>query len=159
VDAERDDGEWSVGPAVATPIPLFDFGQARRARARAAVIEARHNLTQARREVVEQTRRAHASLSASNENLARIRDRLVPSLESRLEQAEAQFKAGQVDITQLLLAEQELRAARTHLVELQRRSTEAVIRLQRAAGGPGVAGSTDGETQTSTQTQPEGIRR
>ncbi len=160
IDAERDDGDWTVGPAASLPIPLFDFGQARRARARAAVIEAGHQLTAARRQVVQETRQAHAAFLASLANLERVRSQLVPLLERRLTQAEAQFKSGQTDVTGLLLAEQELRAGRTQLVELQRRNTESLIRLERAVGGPGIAASlenvepTTSPSTTTTQTAP-----
>lgn len=157
VDAERDEGAWSAGPAVTMPIPLFDFGQARRGRARAAVIEARHNLTAARRQVVQDTRQAYAAFGASRANLERVSTKLVPLLERRLEQAEAQFRGGQTDVTGLLFAEQDLRAARTRLVELQRRNAEALIRLQRAVGGPGVAATleaSDAATQPAPMTQP-----
>lgn len=145
-DASRDDLDadpgtrgWSVGPTASLPLPLFDWGQARRARARAAVIEVGHQLTAARRRVVQETRQAHAAFVSSLNNLGRVRGQLVPVLERRLAQAEAQFKAGRTDVTGLLLAEQQLRAGRTQLVELQRRNTEALIRLERAVGGPGVA--------------------
>lgn len=138
VEAERADGEWALGPAVATPIPLFDLGQAKRQKAQAALIEARHELTRIRRQVVEDARRAHAAFAASRENLQRVRNELIPLAQQRHEQAEAQFKAGQTGITGLLQAEEELRAARTRLVELERRNSEALIRLQRAVGGPGV---------------------
>jgi outer membrane protein TolC len=136
VDAERDGGNWSVGPGVSLPVPLFDFGQARRERARATVIEARHNLTRVSREVVEETRRSYAALKASRENRRRVESELIPITERRLQQAESQFRGGQTDITGLLLAEEQLRAARTRLVELQQRNAEALIRLERAVGGP-----------------------
>src|SRR6185503_474242 len=61
VDAERDDG-WTVGPSVTVPIPLLDWGQARRAKLNAQRIEAQHRLTQARRQVVEEVRRAVEAL-------------------------------------------------------------------------------------------------
>ena len=138
VDAERGNGNWSVGPSVSTPLPLFDFGQARRRRAQAAMIEGRHNFTQIQRQVVEGTRQAYSAYSVSLANLERVRDRLVPLSEQRRNQAEAQFKAGKIDVTGLLLAEQELRAARIRLLELQRARTEALIKLERAVGGPGV---------------------
>jgi outer membrane protein TolC len=139
IEAEGEDDEWAVGPAASLPLPIFDWGQARRARAKAAVIEARHDLTQVRRQVVEETRQAYAAFTASHVNLERVRDRLIPLLEQRHDQAEAQFRAGQTDVTELLLAEQELRAARTRLLELQRSNTESLIRLHRAVGGPGIA--------------------
>lgn len=153
--AERTDGEWTLGPSVSTPIPLFDFGQARRQKAQAAVIEARHRLTLIHRQVVEETRRAHAAFAASRENLARVQGELIPLTQRRLDQAEAQFRGGQTDITGLLFAEQELRAARTRLVELERRNTEALIRLQRAVGGAGVT-PTEPAASTSPATQPVG---
>ncbi len=159
VDAERDAGDWSAGPAVSTPVPLFDFGQARRSRARAALAEARHNLTRARRQAVEETRRAYASFKASMTNLARVREELIPLLQRRLEQAEAQFKAGQVGATDLLLAQQELRAAQTRLIELRRRNTESLVRLHRAVGGAGVAKTVEEILPASQPSpQPDGER-
>jgi outer membrane protein TolC len=138
-EGERTDGDWAVGPSLSTPVPLFDFGQARRERARAAVIEARHKLTGARRQVVEEVRRAHAALTASRENLQRVRGQLIPAAELRYAQAEAQFRAGQTDVTALLLAEEELHSARNRLVQVERRNAEALFRLERAVGGPGAA--------------------
>ena len=64
VDPERDD-DWSVGPAISTPLPLLDWGQQRRARAEAQRVAARPRLTQTRRQVVEQVRRAVESLGAA----------------------------------------------------------------------------------------------
>ena len=73
---------------------------------------------------------------ATTENLNRVRKELIPLAQQRQEQAEAQFQGGQTDITGLLQAEEDSRAARTRLVELERRNSEALIRLQRAVGGP-----------------------
>lgn len=145
VASERDDG-WTVGPAVSLPVPIFDSGQATRAKATAAVIEARHKLREAQREAVEETRRAFAAFRSSKDNLARVRGTLLPLQEQRLAQAEAQYKAGQTDITSLFLAEQDLQSARGRLIELQRRTSEALIRLERSAGGPGVAHAAFGTT-------------
>lgn len=151
VEGEREEGDWGVGPGVSTPLPIFDWGQARRQRARAALVEARHNLTRVRRQVIEETRLAYATLAATDANLHRVRDELVPLAERRHELAEQQFKAGELDVTGLLQAEEELRAARTRLVELERRTTEALIRLQRAVGGPGIVASvTAGDVPTTT---------
>lgn len=135
--AERQGG-WSVGPSLDAPLPVFDTGQARRAAAEAAVVGARHELTRARRGVIEEVRQAHATLLASQGNLDRVRGELIPLQQRRLDQAEAQYRAGQTDVTTLFLAEQELRAARAKQVELERRTSESLIRLQRAVGGPGV---------------------
>jgi cobalt-zinc-cadmium efflux system outer membrane protein len=134
LDAERD-GDWTVGPSASIPVPLFDVGQASKAWAQAAVIEARHQLVATQRGVVEEVRRAHATLVGTQANLARVQDQLIPLQQSRLTQAEAQFRAGQTDITALLLAEQDLRSTQAQVVELQRRVAIAQVRLERAVGG------------------------
>lgn len=149
LEAQRD-GDWFVGPSVSTPIPVFDMGQARRARVAAEQIEARHNLTLARRMVVEEVRVAFQSLDASAANLKRIQSELVPLQQQRRQQAENAYRAGQTDVTALFLAEQDLRAARAKAIEVEQQMSIALIRLQRAVGGPGVAASL-GESPTTTQ--------
>lgn len=140
LEAQRDD-DWFIGPSVSTPIPVFDMGQARRARVTAEQVEARHNLTLARRKVVEEVRVAFRSLDASAANLKRIQSELVPLQQQRRQQAEDAYRAGQTDITALFLAEQDLRAARAKAIEVEQRMSIALVRLQRAVGGPGVAAS------------------
>lgn len=143
VNAERDDS-WRVGPGLTTPLPIFDWGQARRDRAFAQVIEARHQLTRTRRLIIEDVRRAHQTFTASWAALEQVRGELIPLAEQRRAQAEAQFRAGQTDITALVLAEQDLQAARARLVELQRRASAAVIGLERSVGGPRVVDRASG---------------
>jgi outer membrane protein TolC len=152
-DAERD-GDWSVGPSASVPLPLFDVGSAKRAAAAAAVIEARHRLTEARRTAVEETRRAYTALTASRENLVRVRDRLIPLQERRRQQAEDQYKQGVADITAVFLAEQDLLATRSKLIDLQRRVADALLRLQRAVGGAGAAPVAEGATPGTSTTRP-----
>ncbi|MEK6703574.1 MAG: TolC family protein, partial [Planctomycetota bacterium] len=107
VQAQRD-GEWQVGPEVSVPIPIFDTGQARVERVTAEQIEARHEIVQVRRQVIEDVRRAWESLAQTRENVRRVRQELVPLQEQRRSLAEASFRAGQSDVTALILAEQDL---------------------------------------------------
>lgn len=137
IDAQKGD-DWFVGPSVSTPLPLFDTGEARRASATAAQIEARHALTLARRQVVEDVRVAHRSLEGHLDVLRRIRDRLIPLEQLRRDQAEQAFRAGQTDVTPLYLAEQGLRAIQANAIDVERQAAIARVRLQRAVGGPGV---------------------
>lgn len=139
-EAEREE-EWSVGPSISTPIPIFDFGQARRERARAAVLEAKHELVRVKRQVIEEVRRAHAAYIATEANLVKVRAELIPLAEQRLEQAQVLYKAGETDTTELFLAEQDLHEAHTRQIELQQKSTLSLIQLERSVGGPGVASS------------------
>lgn len=138
LEAQRD-GEWFAGPAVSAPLPLFDDGDAGRARVHAEQLEARHQLTLARRTVVEEVRVAYQVATASRANLARLRDELIPLQRRRLSIAEDVYRAGQSDVTGLFLAEQDLRLTQAKAIDVERQAATAIIRLQRAVGGPGVA--------------------
>jgi cobalt-zinc-cadmium efflux system outer membrane protein len=138
LDAQRDDG-WSFGPALSTPLPLFDAGDARQARLFAEQLEVRHELTLARRKVIEEVRTAYETLVAAGVNSARIQGELIPLQRQRRQLAEDAYRAGQTDVTPLFLAEQELRLAETQAIEVEAQAAVALVRLQRAVGGPGVA--------------------
>ncbi|MFY9344484.1 MAG: TolC family protein [Planctomycetota bacterium] len=138
VSAERD-GAWRLGPAAALGIPLLDSGQARRDHIRAEVLESRHELTLIGRTVVEEVRRAVATCRYSQATLARVRNELIPLQTQRRALAEQAFRLGQNDVTSTFLAENDLRAAAAKQIELERQVAVAVIRLQRAVGGPGAA--------------------
>ncbi len=138
IDATRDD-KWATGPAISTPIPLFDTGQARRKRVTAEQIEARHDLTLAKRVVVEEIRVAFQTLAASTSNLKRIQSELIPLQQQRRQLAEDAYRAGQTDVTSLFLSEQDLRVAQAQSIEVERQAATAMVRLQRAVGGPGIA--------------------
>lgn len=138
IDAQRD-GEWQLGPSLSAPLPIFDDGSARRSRNVAEQLEARHDLTLAKRRVVEEVRVAYQSLAASAANLGRIRSELIPLQQQRRQLAEDAYRAGQTDVTPLFLAEQDLRIAQLQAVEVEARAAQALVRLQRAVGGPGVA--------------------
>jgi len=138
VDAQRDP-DWFAGPSVSTPIPIFDMGQARKARVTAEQIEARHALTLSKRKVVEEVRIAHQGLAGNLANLNRVRQELIPLQQKRRDQAEQAYRAGQTDVTALFLAEQDLRATQARAIDIERQTSVAMVRLGRAVGGPGVA--------------------
>jgi cobalt-zinc-cadmium efflux system outer membrane protein len=140
VKAERDVGEpWTIGPALSAPIPLFDWGQAKRAKANALQSEAEHKLTKIQRTVVEEVRKAHAAYVESIGALALARDRLVPAQERRRQETEDAYKAGLTDVASLVLADQDLLASKAKLIELEEQASSALVKLERAVGGPGVA--------------------
>lgn len=152
LSAERD-GDWSSGPAVTIPLPVFDVGQARKAGVQARLIEAGHDLTSQQRQVVEEVRRALAASRLLSQNLSRVRGELVPLLERRREEAVSAFRTGQADITALVLAVQELQAAKARAAELEQRAASAWIDLERAAGGPGAVMKI-GKSTTQPTTRP-----
>lgn len=156
VKAERDVGEpWTVGPAISAPVPLFDWGQAKRAKAAALRSEAEHKLTKVQRTVVEEVRKAHAAYVESLGALALARDRLVPAQERRRRETEDAYKAGLTDVTALVLADQDLLASKAKLIELEEQASSALVKLERAVGGPGVAaGLRDAGAATRPATLP-----
>ncbi len=134
VDAERDGG-WSVGPAVATPLPLFDSGSARERRAQALQLEAQERLVAAQRSVIEEVRASLASLAGSQENLGRVVQELMPLQERRRSEIEEAYRLGHVDVTALLVAEQALQETQSLRIELEREVSTAQLRLERSVGG------------------------
>lgn len=143
---------WDVGPDITTPVPIFDWGQAKRAKAVAQRIEARHQLTQLQRQVVEEVRRAYAVYAASQQTLRQAQTQLIPLQQQRREQAELAYRSGEADLTTLLLAESDLQETRAKLVELQEKVTVAMIKLQRAVGGAGIANAVEAGAPTTLPT-------
>ena len=155
VKAERDVGElWTVGPAISAPIPLFDWGQAKRAKATALQSEAEHKLTKVQRTVVEEVRKAHAAFVESFIALELARDRLVPAQERRRRETEDAYKAGLTDVASLVLADQDLLASKAKLIELEEQASTALVKLERAVGGTGVAA---GLRDTGAATRPAAL--
>jgi cobalt-zinc-cadmium efflux system outer membrane protein len=137
LDAERD-GDWSAGPGVSIPLPIFDTGSARQRRASALESEAQHRLVQAQRSVVEEVRTSLAALSGSQQNLDRIVRELVPLQERRRAEIDEAYRLGHVDVTALLFAEQALQQTQTLRVGLEREVSTALLRLERSVGGRSV---------------------
>ncbi len=148
LSAEKAD-DWSIGPALTVPIPLFDFGSARRARAEAVLLEAQHRLTETKRLAVTEVRRAYATSAALQRSVASLRDVTLPLQRQRREEIEAIYLGGQADITTLIIAEQDLRLAQVRLVELEQRAATARAALERAVGGPTTAAAVETESGAS----------
>ena len=139
ITAEHDAGEWSVGPALAFPLPIFDWGQAKQKAVDARRVETMHLLTQAKREVVEEVRLALAAYASQQATLERVEKLWIPLLEKRRQDADSAFRGENSDILPVVLVDQDIQAAHAKRLELQRKSAEAVIRLHRAVGGAAYA--------------------
>ena len=148
LDTEHE-GDWSLGPSLTVPLPLFDWGQARRAKARALAIGARHRLTQTVRRTVQEVRQAHAAQAKLAAAAAQASEQLTPLQQQRVDLARAVYESGQSGITPLLLAEIDLQKARLRAVQLELRAAVAAIELRRASGGDVVSFN----TKTTTQKQ------
>jgi outer membrane protein, heavy metal efflux system len=148
VQSEYDQG-WSVGPQLTLPLPFFDWGQAKRAKASAELADARHQMTQLRRQIVQDVRTQFSAYDAALRTLATARDELFPLQQRRAAQAESSYKAGETDLANLLLAQEDLADTRVKVVDLQKKSAVARVRLQRAVGGIGVARSIEAVSATT----------
>jgi cobalt-zinc-cadmium efflux system outer membrane protein len=133
------DPDWQVGPSLTVPVPLFDNGSARRGKAGAARMQAVHELVAAQRQVIEEVRQAYASLAAARSAAAKVGDQLLPLLEQRRQQAETAWRAGDTDLTTLLLAQDTLATAKAKWIELKEKAAVAAVKLERAVGGRGAA--------------------
>ncbi|MCC6239827.1 MAG: TolC family protein [Phycisphaerales bacterium] len=131
--------DWAIGPALTVPLPLFDWGQARRDLVGARRLEAAHLLNDKRRQIVEEIRRAHGAYRAAVDAHQRVSQELIPLLQQRRNEADSQYRAGQSDIISLILADQDLQAAQIRRIELECRTAISRARLHRAVGGSGVA--------------------
>lgn len=138
LSAERED-DWSFGPGISLPLPLFDTGDARKNRAAAAIAETRHEVLALKRVVVEEVRRAFAAYEAAQRNLDRVRDDLIPLQRQRRAEIEDIYLSGLADVTALLFAEQDLQASQVKMVELEERAASSLTELERVAGGHGAA--------------------
>ena len=134
LSAERN-SDWSLGPSAVLPLPLFDWGQARRANARAQAIAARHRLTQTTRQVAREIRQAYTAVSSLMTTAHRVRTELMPLHEERVRLTRVVYEAGQSDVTALRLAELDLLKTQLKSVRLEHRTTRAIIALDRATGG------------------------
>jgi cobalt-zinc-cadmium efflux system outer membrane protein len=137
--ASQRDPDWQVGPTLSFPLPIFDMGQARRDKATAARLAAVHQYVAAQRGAVEDVRRAYATLLAARAASARAVEQILPIEEQRRDLAEKAYKAGESDLTTLLLAEDSLLTARFKALELREKTALARVQLERAVGGRGVA--------------------
>lgn len=108
VAAEREaEGDWSVGPALSLPIPLFDQGQARSAAA-GALFRQTAQWTMARAvEIRSGVRAAHADVVFAHDR-ARYYERVILPLRRKIvEETHLQYNAMQVSPFQLLNAKRE----------------------------------------------------
>lgn len=156
--AERESqGDWSIGPAIAVPLPIFDWGQAKRKQAKALRTQSLYELQAATRQVIQEVRQAHIAWKHSLQILKQVEDELIPLLLRREDETSAAYRAGQIDVLSVILARNDLQASQAKQIELKRQTAEAFIALQRAAGGPGrvaAAAATTQPSETSSTVKP-----
>ena len=86
-------------------------------------------------EVIEDVRKAYTTFNLAQAALTRVKDVLSPLQVQRRALAEAAYRAGEADLTTLLLAEQDLQETQQKVIELREKAYLAYLQLLKAAGG------------------------
>jgi len=105
--SERDEGAWDAGPSIALPIPIFDFGQAKRAQGRAQIAQGRDAYRALVVEVRSRAQRAAVQLRTAREMAQLYRKELLPLTRTILDQTLRQYNAMQFGVLQLIQAKQQ----------------------------------------------------
>ena len=118
--AERDDGEWKVGPLLELPIPLFDQGQGRTGRAAAELRRAQQDYYALGVRIRATGRTVSERMQGAEDRARYARDILLPLLERIVSETQLQYNAMQLGIFELLrVREQQIRAAMTYIETLR----------------------------------------
>lgn len=135
-EAEREpEGEWTVGPAIEFPIPIFDHGQARVATAAA---ELRQSLERHRALAVEvrsQVRRAWTRMESARRRAEHYPKVLLPLRREILQETQREYNAMLAGVYQLLQAKRDEIEAGRGYVETLTEYWVARAELERAVGG------------------------
>ena len=103
VGAERESDEpWGIGPSVSIPIPLFDQGQARIARAASELRRAQQEHYALAVRIRATARAARERLQGAEDQARYYRDIVLPLQERIVNEAQLQYNAMQIGILQLL---------------------------------------------------------
>lgn len=119
VRAEREE-DWEFGPTIGLEIPIFDFGQARRAQARAELRRAQAQYAASAVELRAAVRAAYATLVSTRDRAIFVRDVFLPLRNQVVNQTLLQYNAMQVGVFQLLIAQRDQIAAARQYIETLR---------------------------------------
>lgn len=118
LSAEREPGgEWSLGPSVSLPIPLFNQGQPAVAKALAELRRAQHIFTATAVAVRARVRAAYSDVIAARERTAYYREVILPLRQKIVQHTQLQYNAMQVGTFQLLQAKQQQIEAANEYIE------------------------------------------
>ncbi|MCH9625816.1 MAG: hypothetical protein S4CHLAM123_09970 [Chlamydiales bacterium] len=134
-DSERDESVWFVGPALAMAIPIFDFGQAKRAGARAEIFRQYQLYLDLSIEVQAKARVASAHLLNAFEQSQLYSEQIVPLAERVLDHSIRQYNAMQLGVFGLLEQKQEQLRRNMEWVEHQLDFWRALTEIETLCAG------------------------
>lgn len=145
VSSEREeDGAWFVGPVLSLEIPIFDQGQARRAKARAEVQRALESHAALAVQIRSRARASANRLLQARSRALFLRDEVLPLRKEILDQTQLQFNAMQIGVFQLLQVKRDqIEAGRQYIETLHDYwRSRAAVELTLAGVSPSNGGST-----------------
>lgn len=135
-DAEREpEGDWTVGPAIELPVPVFDQGQAATAAVTGQLRQARQRYRALAVQIRAHVRRARTRAEAARRRSAHYRAVVLPLRRRVVDQTQLQYNAMQVGAVQLLQAKRDEIDAGRGYVESLTEYWVARAELERAVGG------------------------
>jgi cobalt-zinc-cadmium efflux system outer membrane protein len=136
VGAEKESDEpWGVGPSVAIPIPLFDQGQARIARAATELRRAQQEYYALAVRIRAAARAVRERLRGAQDRALYYRDIVLPLQERIVNEAQLQYNAMQIGIFHLLRDRQQQIESGVAYVEALREYWLARAELVHVASG------------------------
>jgi cobalt-zinc-cadmium efflux system outer membrane protein len=136
VAAEREiEGDWSVGPSVSVPVPLFDQGQGAIAKAQAQLRQASERYYARAVEVRSRVRAANAVVSSAHDRARYYRMVVLPLRQQIVDQTQLQYNAMQVSAFQLLQAKRDQIEAGASYIGALRDYWIARTRLEQIVSG------------------------
>jgi outer membrane protein TolC len=103
----KQETEWGVGPVVTLSIPIFDWGQGKRAAAWAGLRVAQHEYTDVAVKLRAAARAARERVAAAHERATRIQSVVMPLRERLLDEALLQYNAMNLSPFELLILRRE----------------------------------------------------
>jgi len=131
---ELEGGAWSLGPAIALEIPLFDQRQAAVASARARGRQREEEVAALAVEIRADVRRAWTRMAAARERAEHYRAVVLPLRRQIVSETQKEFNAMQVGVYPLLLAKREEISGGALLIDALRDYWIARVELEAAVG-------------------------
>jgi cobalt-zinc-cadmium efflux system outer membrane protein len=129
------DGDRVTGPMWDLAVPLFDWGQANRARAKAQLRQSQHRLAVLEVAVRSDVRTLHSRLVAERQMAQRYREQLIPLREQIVASSQRHVNYMLIGVFQLLQVKQQEITARREYIEAVRDYWMARAELEQAVGG------------------------
>ena len=142
--AAKREGDWGAGPVVSLSIPLFDWGQGKRATAWAELRRAQHEYTSMAVDLRAQARAWQARLAAAHERAVRFKTVVLPLHERLLAEAVRQYNAMNQSPFELLVVRREQVEAQARYIEALRDYWVAITGVEQLRAGALPAPASEG---------------